>query len=93
MVVGRPYESDGPVLIQLAGTNDEQARVLVTNPDALEVIRQPFKRGEVVYHVGEPDSEIRTVVTDEEDGHVLLARHLDGSEVMEWSVEDFERRP
>lgn len=60
---------------------------------ALEVIRQPFKRGEVVYHVGDPDSEVRTVVTDEKNGHVLLARHLHGSEVMVWSVEDFERRP
>lgn len=59
----------------------------------LEVIRQPFKRGEVVYHVGDSDSEIRTVVTDEENGHVLLARHLDGSEVIEWDATTFERRP
>ena len=63
------------------------------NPHYFEVIRRPFKRGEIIYHVGDKDSEPRTVVRDEAEGFVLLARHVHGTEVLEWDATSYERRP
>lgn len=69
--------------------------------DAIEVIRQPFKRGEVVWFTGpllsiggdDGDDGSRVVVTDEADGKVLIVAPQDESIAYLSPAEDYERRP
>lgn len=63
--------------------------------DALEVIRQPFKRGEVVYPKGEqarPDTEWM-IVADEQGGQALAVVAKEGWKVVKLETQGYERRP
>lgn len=58
----------------------------------LEVIRQPFKRGEVVYPKARPDTEWM-IVADEQDGQALAVVAEEGWKVVKLKTQGYERRP
>lgn len=71
-----------------------------TNMDAremkhAEVIRQPFKRGEVVWAINDPISDPWLLVADEKDGKALavLESVQSGHTVVALNVDRYERRP
>jgi hypothetical protein len=82
--------------------NEEEEVVWVTANDfscpipvgALEVIRQPFKRGEVVYSCGAIAAGERYVVfNDERDGFVDIVHCDSGTAATYNDAKRFERRP
>jgi hypothetical protein len=59
--------------------------------DAIEVIHQPFKRGEVVWSVNSGDMFV--VFNDERDGKVDVVDCTAGMSGLEEEAIDYERRP
>lgn len=92
-VVTAAYES-GTVGVQVDGM--AFGTISISDIDRLEVIRQPFKRGEVVWPTegGEYD-ESWFLVSDEAEGKVLAVA-TDPEEyqhIVALDVDDYERRP
>jgi DNA-binding beta-propeller fold protein YncE len=91
-VVKYGADADGDLI-----TIESDGLVFVVPVAALEVIRQPFKRGEVVWFTGpllvDGDDGSRVVVTDEADGNVLIVAPYDEATAYLQPAEDYERRP
>lgn len=66
-------------------------RLCIEHEETLEVIRQPFKRGEVVYR---PNENIPCVVlVSESNGKVVLTEAREGAYAREMDADKYERRP
>jgi hypothetical protein len=91
----------GYVDIHLEGDGGAATSITPEAAKYIEVIRQPFKRGEVVWFTGpllsiggdDGDDGSRVVVTDEADGKVLIVAPQDESIAYLSPAEDYERRP
>ena len=95
-VVVRQEVIDDAVWVAVKGGFSTDAEVLI-QPEHFEVIRQPFKRGEVVWSCGAVATGIAfQVLADETDsGDVLLIKESDegGNRSFVAHHSDFERRP
>lgn len=84
------------VNVHLDGSENEKVYVNVTW-NGLEVIRQPFKRGEVVYLETEATKDVPCRVLEDEnaysEGLILLVAESVGSKAEYVLATDYERRP
>jgi hypothetical protein len=85
-------------LLLTDGRNDTY--VSVAEAGHLEIIRQPFKRGEVVWVIGErmtPDTHLGPYIVvkneDEDSGDLFVVGDRHGDEVFCGDPYDYERRP
>ena len=96
VVLDDPYEDSRVLTISVDGAEDSPRGRVVVAPEHLEIIRQPFKRGEEVFEREVPhDAMSWTVTSDEDTGGTfyVVQSNLEGVQVQMRLADEFERRP
>lgn len=95
VVVTDEPDIDGDYAVAVEGARKSYNKVWFNPTDFrnLEVIRQPFKRGEVVYNRDESEPEPFVVLNDESLGMVDVACCRTGFHIANDNPEAYERRP
>jgi hypothetical protein len=86
--------NDSVAAVAIAGMAGDNSTIAWVMLDQIEVIRQPFKRGEVVYQPTTfQGGEGAVVVADEANGLMLIAVPETDCTVQEVEAKHYERRP